>query len=113
MATKRGGGGAALVKRALVALAIIGALLFAVQGGEWGTWDLWRQRQQLARLKVTVDSLQHEVDSLKVYKKALETDPVLQEKIAREEFGMVRGSKELLYRFSDSARRDSVRKKGR
>ncbi len=35
-----------------------------------------------------------------------------QEKIAREEFGMVRGRKELLYRFSDSARRDSVRKKG-
>ena len=101
-----------MVKRLLAALAIIGALLFAVQGGEWGTWDLWRQRRQMARLRVSVDSLQHEVDSLKAYKRALETDPVLQEKIAREEFGMVRGSKELLYRFSDSARRDSVRKKG-
>jgi cell division protein FtsB len=98
--------GASLVKRALLALAIIGALLFAVQGGEWGTLDLWRQRGRLAKLRVTVDSL-------KAYKKSLETDPVLQEKIAREEFGMVRGSKELLYRFSDSARRDSARKKGR
>jgi cell division protein FtsB len=102
-----------MVKRALLALAIAGALLFAVEGGEWGTLDLWRQRGRLARLKATVDSLQREVDSLKAYKKALETDPVLQEKIAREEFGMVRGNKELLYRFSDSARRDSVPKKGR
>ncbi len=105
--------GAAVVKRALAALAIIAALVFAVQGGEWGTLDLWRQRGRLARLKATVDSLQHEVDSLKAYKKALESDPVLQEKIAREEFGMVRGNKELLYRFSDSARRDTGVKKGR
>ena len=29
-------------------------------------------------------------------------DPALQERIAREEFGMVRGNKELLYRFTDS-----------
>jgi cell division protein FtsB len=100
------------VKRALIALVVLGALLFAVQGGEWGTFDLWRQRGRLARLRATVDSLQHQVDSLKAYKKALETDPVLQEKIAREEFGMVRGNKELLYRFSDSARRDTARKKG-
>jgi hypothetical protein len=31
----------------------------------------------------------------------VETDPKLQERIAREEFGMVRGSKELLYRFAE------------
>ena len=47
------------------------------------------------------DSLQHIVDSLKRYKKRVETDPALQERIAREEFGMVRGNKELLYRFAD------------
>ncbi|MBI3568214.1 MAG: septum formation initiator family protein [Gemmatimonadetes bacterium] len=112
MATKRADA-PSVVRRVLLALAILGALAFAVEGGEWGTLDLWRQRGRLARLKVSVDSLRHEVDSLKAYKKALESDPVLQEKIAREEFGMVRGSKELLYRFSDSARRDTARKKGR
>ena len=47
------------------------------------------------------DSLQHIIDSLRTYKHRVETDPVLQERIAREEFGMVRGNKELLYRFTE------------
>ena len=41
-------------------------------------------------------------------RRAVATDPALQERIAREEFGFVRGDKELLYRFaepSDSGRR--------
>jgi len=41
------------------------------------------------------------VDSLQRYKRRVETDPKLQERIAREEFGLVRGNKELLYRFAD------------
>jgi cell division protein FtsB len=84
-----------------MAVAAVAVLVFAVQGGEWGTVDLFRQQRRLARLAHDVDSLRREVDSLARYKKALETDPVLQEKIAREEFGMVRGKKELLYRFTD------------
>jgi len=44
--------------------------------------------------------LQHRIDSLSAYAHAVETNPVVQERIAREEFGMVRGSKELLYRFA-------------
>jgi cell division protein FtsB len=55
----------------------------------------------------SIDSLQHVVDSLKRYKHRLQTDPALQERIAREEFGMVRGNKELLYRFAEPA--DSTR----
>jgi cell division protein FtsB len=58
-----------------------------------------------------VDSLRHEVDSLTALRRAVATDPALQERIAREEFGMVRGDKELLYRFAEpSAGRDSGRK---
>ena len=95
-------GGQALVKRLLVAAALLGALVFAVQGGEYGTRDLLRQRVRRAKLMATIDSLQHVVDSLSRYKKRLETDPVLQERIAREEFGMVRGNKELLYRFGET-----------
>jgi cell division protein FtsB len=51
----------------------------------------------------SIDSLQQVVDSLKRYKVRLQTDPALQERIAREEFGMVRGDKELLYRFAEPA----------
>ncbi len=91
------------VGRLVLAAAAVGVLAFAVQGGEYGTTDLWRQRQRRARLLRTNDSLVRVVDSLKRYKRRLETDPALQERIAREEFGMVRGEKELLYRFAEPA----------
>ena len=115
LATKRGAGvdRATTIKRALIGVVLLAALFFAVQGGEWSTLDLLRQRQRLARMEKTVDSLQTQVDSLKAYKKALETDPVLQEKIAREEFGMVRGNKELLYRFTTPEKRDTGQGKRR
>ncbi len=85
----------------MIGLAALGVLIFAIQGGEWGTTDLIRQKSRLARVRHEVDSLNHEVDSLKKYKQLLQTDPITQEKIAREEFGMVRGKKELLYRFTE------------
>lgn len=76
------------------------ALWFAVQGGEYGTADLVRQRREHARLNREIDSLGRIVDSLRRHKQRVLTDPKTQERIAREEFGMVRG-KELLYRFAD------------
>jgi cell division protein FtsB len=47
-----------------------------------------------------VDSLQRRVDSLTAYKAAVESDPATQERIAREEFGMVKPG-EVLYRFAE------------
>lgn len=93
-ATRRG-------KQILVVAAVLGALVFAVQGGEFGTRDLVRQRQRRAVLVSSIDSLQRIVDSLTRYKHRVETDPALQERIAREEFGLVRGNKELLYRIAE------------
>jgi cell division protein FtsB len=92
-----------LVKRVGVAALIAVALVFAVQGGEFGTLDLVHQRQEKQRVSRAVDSLQHVVDSLKRYANAVEHDPATQERIARETFGMVRGDKELLYRFTAPA----------
>jgi cell division protein FtsB len=83
------------------ALALIAvAAVFAVQGGEFGTLDLFRQRREKARISRSVDSLSHVVDSLKAYKDKVEHDPATQERIAREVFGMVRGRKEIVYRFA-------------
>ncbi len=87
------------IGRLVIAAGAVAAIAFAVQGGEYGTTDLWRQKERRARLVRTNDSLVRVVDSLKRYQRQLETDPALQERIAREEFGMVRGQKELLYRF--------------
>ena len=100
VARKRSGGGRG-VKRLLVAAGLLAALIFAIEGGEYGTRDLMRQKQRRARLALAIDSAQHIVDSLKRYKKRLETDPALQERIAREEFGLIRGDKELLYRIAE------------
>lgn len=78
----------------------VAAIWFAIQGGEYGTSDLLRQRSQRARLDREIDSLERVVDSLRRYKARVLTDARTQERIAREEFGMVRG-KELLYRFAE------------
>ena len=80
-------------------LFILAILYFAVEGGEYGTSDLLTQRSRERRARRQVDSLQAMVDSLTAYKKSVQTDPLVQERIAREEFGMVRGDRELLYRF--------------
>jgi cell division protein FtsB len=102
VARKKSGGGRGLT-RVLVAAGALGALWFAIEGGEYGTRDLMRQKQRRARLQAAIDSAQHVVDSLRSYKKRLDTDPVLQERIAREEFGMVRGTKEVLYRIAEDS----------
>jgi cell division protein FtsB len=96
-----------MIRRILFWCVVVAAIVFAVQGGEWGTDDLLAQRSRAARLRAQIDTLTREVDSLSRVKKAVLTDPQVQERIAREEFGMVRGDKELLYRFT--TRPDTVR----
>src|SRR5215210_5704361 len=97
------------MSRLLWLLVLAAAVAFAVQGGEYGTSDLYRQRTRRARLQATLDSLRREVDSLGRVRRAIATDPAVQERIAREEFGMVRGDKEILYRFAPArAARDTA-----
>jgi len=93
------------VKLLLFRLAIVFAIYFALQGGEYSTYDLFRQRQRERMLLQMVDSLEHDVDSLKTLKRLLDSDPATQERIAREDFGMIR-DKELLFRILDP---DSVK----
>ena len=93
-----------MIRRALLGLVILAIVWFAVEGGQFGSWDLLKQRRQKTQLQHELDSLQHRVDSLKKYRTRLDTDRALQEKLARENVGMVRGDKELLYLITpDSA----------
>ncbi len=82
-------------------LAVVAVLYFAVEGGEYGTSDLLLQGRRARALVAQTDSLQRVVDSLIAYRRAVQTDPAVQERIAREEFGMVRGDRELLYRYAE------------
>ena len=78
------------------------AIYFAVQGGEYSTKDLYVLQRRTGSLTRQVDSLKHQVDSLGRYLKLVKSDSATMERIAREEFGMVRGDKEILYRFGES-----------
>ena len=83
---------------ALIAVAVY----FAVQGGEYSTKDLYVLNRRTRTLAHEVDSVQHQVDSLGRFLRLVKSDSATMERIAREEFGMVRGDKEILYRFGDS-----------
>jgi cell division protein FtsB len=82
------------------------ALFFAVQGGEYSTRDLYVLNSRTRAVTREVDSLQRQVDSLGRFLRLVKSDSATQERIAREEFGMVRGDKEILYRFGGAP--DSV-----
>ena len=83
-------------KRLLGLLALLGALLFALMGGEYST-PQWRELRGSERAeRATVAQLRREVDSLARMKKLVLTDPATQERIAREQYGMLRkGEREI------------------
>ena len=72
-------------------------LALAAWGGEYSTGDWLTMRRQLADEREKVAGLLAEVDSLAKAAKDLETNPTVQERVAREEFGMIRDG-EILYR---------------
>jgi cell division protein FtsB len=78
--------------------ALLFALYFGLQGGEYGTTDLLALRRQEAAERAQVVRLRHVVDSLQHSADAIEHDPREQERVARERFGMIRRG-ELLYRL--------------
>src|SRR4051812_25302787 len=96
-----------MIRKFLLAAVVLYGLWFAVQGGQFGSWDLWVQRRERLQIQHQLDSLQKYVDSLRTYRARLDTDRVLQERLARENVGMVRGDKELVYLIGppDSTRR--------
>jgi cell division protein FtsB len=81
-----------------IILGVIFALYFAFQGGEYGTLDLRELRNQAAEESTAVLQLQQVVDSLSRLAVAIEKDPAMQERVARERFGMLKPG-EFLYRL--------------
>lgn len=75
----------------------VGLVVLAVWGGEYGTADWITIRRQLADERARVATLRVELDSLAKLANDLETNPTVQERVAREQFGMIRDG-EVLYR---------------
>jgi len=69
----------------------------ALWGGEYGTADWLTMRRQLGEERAAVAALRVELDSLAKLARDLETNPAVQERVAREQFGMIRDG-EILYR---------------
>ncbi|HMS02151.1 MAG TPA: septum formation initiator family protein [Gemmatimonadaceae bacterium] len=101
---RRGGRpSAVLARRVAIGAAVVLGVVFAVEGGEYGTRDLLSRRAKREALEAEVARLQLVVDSLSAAVRAAEEDPATIERIAREEYGMVKGDRELLYRFAEDA----------
>ena len=73
--------------------------ILAVQGGEYSTGDYFELKRRVAAAESAAARLTTVVDSLKLVEKAVLTDPREQERIAREEFGMIRPG-EYLYKVT-------------
>jgi cell division protein FtsB len=71
-------------------LLVMGALYFALQGGEYSTLQWLDLRKRERTEAALVRTLEREVDSLARVKKRVETDPAMQERLARELYGMLR-----------------------
>jgi cell division protein FtsB len=82
-------------------IGLAGALVLAglaFQAGEYATLDWLELRRQVANERQAVRELETQLDSLERLARALETDPIAQERAAREAFGMIRKG-EVLYRI--------------
>ena len=78
--------------------AVLGGLLFGAFGGEYRTIDYWKLKRDVWQLEAEIAALEIEVDSLAAYADSIETDSTTQERVAREQFGMLRDG-EILYKL--------------
>lgn len=83
--------------RVLGTAAVAGGLVFGFGGGEYGSLDWWQLKRQVSEERRAIARLEAAIDSLRRAAELLETDPAMQERVAREAFGMLRPG-ETLYR---------------
>ncbi|MGE0442574.1 MAG: septum formation initiator family protein [Gemmatimonadales bacterium] len=74
---------------------VVLALLFALEGGEYSTLQWLELRRSERDEAAEVVRLEREVDSLEKRLKLIQTDPAVQEQLARELYGMVRRGEHL------------------
>lgn len=87
-----------MTRAQLAALAVLVAgMAFGAFGGEYGTFDWLQLKRQVREERAAIQQLQVQLDSLRREADALEHDPATQERVAREQFGMIRPG-EILFR---------------
>jgi cell division protein FtsB len=98
MATKRGTVTARRwVTRAIWAAVALGAVAFAVNGGEFSVLDMRHRRAEAAELREKLTAARFTIDSLRAYRDSVKRHPLVIERIGREQYGLVRSDREVVY----------------
>lgn len=79
---------------------LLAAGYWSVFGGEYSVFEVRGARAAVVVEEARLAQVEQRIDSLSAWKDLLENDPVTIERVAREEFGMIRDG-ETLYRFAD------------
>ena len=100
------------LKKAVLPGLLLLAVYYAVFGGEYSWFELRNARAAVAQEELELTELHRQIDSLRAWADSLQVDSVTLERIAREQFGLVRPG-EVLYRFTEpsdavTAQPDSV-----
>ena len=85
------------------------AAYYALFGGEYSVFELREARADLAETRAELERLQRENDSLRAWEDSLLTDSATIERLAREQFGMVRPGETLYRLVGDSTEGDTTR----
>jgi len=85
-------------RRVLIVAGLLGLAAFALLGGEYSTFNWLTLRRQVRAEAAAVRELEVEVDSLERALREFESSAAEQERVAREDFGMIRDG-EILYRL--------------
>ena len=91
----------------VVIVLLVAALLWVCFAPGAGFWVLWHKYNLLDQKKQETALVQQEIDAIKKKNSALQKDPELLEKIAREQYNLTRQN-EIIYDFSE---KDPVKKK--
>ncbi|MGH7460867.1 MAG: FtsB family cell division protein [Longimicrobiales bacterium] len=82
---------------------VLGAAYFALFGGDYGYFEVRRLERERQAEQARLHQLKQELELLRARVDSLLDDPATLERIAREQYGLIRDG-ERLYRFVDSAK---------
>ncbi len=86
------------LSRLIMPALLIVAVYYATFGGEYSIFELRSARASVAAEQAALGELEARIDSLSAWADSVRSDPGTLERIAREQFGMIREG-ETLYRF--------------
>ncbi len=98
---------ATLMRRLILPVLIGLSAYFALFGGQYSVFEVRRVRADNLALEQRLTELESANDSLRTWAEALDTDSATIERLAREQYGMIRGG-EVLYRIAPPVDVDSV-----